>query len=57
MAEKTQQNQPASSSHEPTNAEERRVSDAQKEFESKTLTPEQKHQAYLDDVERIRNEP
>ena len=54
--EKTPKTTP-SGTEEPQSAEDRRVKDATEEQLSNTLTPEQKHQNYIEHVKRLHAEP
>ena len=57
MANESSTKQGKTEHADPVNAEERRRDEAVKQAHSQALSPEEKHQAYLDDLERLHNEP
>ena len=57
MADTKSQSTSESTTHEPQTAEERRVHEATEKQKSDSLSPQQKYENYLKDVERIHSEP
>jgi hypothetical protein len=53
----TQTGQGQNVQQQPQNAEQRRIAEEQETFRSQTLSPDEKHQAYIETVEKIRSEP